>query len=92
MAVPSGDNSLDLDVDNANGGLSDDDTESEAVPYLLRSYFVLVGSIVGGKADGKCTLCPNTQKLFTGTLNSTSNLAKHLVRVIYDYNFSFLIF
>lgn len=68
--------SQDLD---ALGDDSDADEDDESLPYILRSYFKIVGKIVDGKATGKCVLCPSTQKTFSGTLRVTTNLSAHLV-------------
>lgn len=60
--------------------LTDDHDVDENLPYILKSYFKVTGKVVDGKAPGKCTLCPSTQKEFSATLRVTTNLTAHLVR------------
>lgn len=54
----------------------DGDAAEGYLPYILRSYFKLVGEVVEFKADGMCLKCKES---FKGNLKALTNLKRHLV-------------
>lgn len=51
---------------------------TEGLPYILRSYFKVVGELVEGKGYGKCTAC---KQQLAGDVKVTSNLSRHMVNI-----------
>lgn len=68
------DNSANAEVVGLDAG-----NDASYIPYILRSYFKLVGEVVNSKAEGKCLTCKET---FTGNLKALSGLKRHLVASI----------